>query len=138
QNDRERSIRLEMLTGLADERAEFFSLQQGVAAEQSANPPRGMQLIDHACEFENMADTAGLIAHLDLVIAVDTSVAHLAGAMGKPIWVLMALVPDWRWMLERADTPWYPTMRLFRQAKLNEWSELIAHLTYEFKRWLSR
>ena len=128
QNDQERSLRLDALGSFANDRIDFYSLQRGIAAVQAASPPNGMRLINLAGDFENMADTAGLLAHLDLLIAVDTSVAHLAGAMGKPVWVLMPLVPDWRWMLERSDTPWYPTMRLFRQTVLNDWTGPIERL----------
>jgi ADP-heptose:LPS heptosyltransferase len=75
--------------------------------------------------LNNFADTAALVQHLDLVISVDTAVAHLAGAMGKPVWVLLPFVPDWRWMLDRSQSPWYPTMRLFRQSQARQWSEPI-------------
>ena len=85
--------------------------------------------IDAACDFENMADTAAVIEQLDLVISVDTSVAHLAGALGKPVWVLLAYVPDWRWMLDRSDTPWYPQMRLFRQPRIGDWTTPLRLLT---------
>ena len=86
-----------------------------------------------AADFENMADTAAVIEHLDLVISVDTSVAHLAGAMGKPVWVLLAYVPDWRWMLDRPDTPWYPQMRLFRQPQIGDWATPLRLVTGELK-----
>jgi predicted O-linked N-acetylglucosamine transferase (SPINDLY family)/ADP-heptose:LPS heptosyltransferase/glycosyltransferase involved in cell wall biosynthesis len=75
--------------------------------------------------LQDFADTAAIIAQLDLVISVDTAVAHLAGAMGKPTWVLLPFSPDWRWMLEREDSPWYPTMRLFRQERIGDWTPLI-------------
>ena len=75
-------------------------------------------LRDHISDF---ADTAACVAALDLVIAVDTAVAHLAGAMGKPVWVLIPHVPDWRWMLARADSPWYPSARLLRQKTPGDW-----------------
>ena len=73
----------------------------------------------------DFADTAALIAQLDLVIGVDTSVVHLAGAMGKPTWLLLPMIPDWRWLMHREDSPWYPHMRLFRQKAYNAWPELI-------------
>lgn len=76
----------------------------------------------------DLADTAGLIEHLDLVISIDTSVAHLAGALGKPTWVLLPFSPDWRWMLERPDSPWYPTMRLFRQPRAGDWPAVLAEV----------
>jgi tetratricopeptide (TPR) repeat protein len=132
QNDRQRSLPLATLAPLADAGdIEFFSLQRGAAADQAEHPPANMRLSNYAAEFENMAATAALIEQLDLVISVDTSVAHLAGAMGKPVWVLLAYVPDWRWMLERAETPWYPTMRLFRQPSIGEWSEPISRVCGE-------
>jgi ADP-heptose:LPS heptosyltransferase len=87
-----------------------------------------MQLIDLRKDLKDFADTAALIANLDLIIAVDTAVVHLAGAMGKPVWVLVPFVPDWRWLLNRDDSPWYPTMRLFRQRKLGDWLGMIERV----------
>jgi tetratricopeptide (TPR) repeat protein len=134
QNDRQRSIPLNSFAPLAGAPGvEFFSLQRGAAAEQVASPPCGMKLIDLAGEIENMADTAALIEQLDLVISVDTSVAHLAGALGKAVWVLLAYVPDWRWMLDRADTPWYPSMRLFRQGRIGDWGTVIQGVAERLK-----
>ncbi len=99
----------------------FCSLQKGPAAAEAVDPPAGFRIVDWTAEMQDFADTAALIAHLDLVICSDTAVAHLAGAMGKPIWLLLSAVPDWRWFLDRDDSPWYPTMRLFRQVKLGDW-----------------
>jgi ADP-heptose:LPS heptosyltransferase len=79
-------------------------------------------------------DTAAVIHHLDLVITCDTSVAHLAGAMGKRVWVLLRYSPDWRWMLNRPDSPWYPTMRLFRQSRPGDWDMLFQQVAQELKR----
>ena len=76
----------------------------------------------------DFAQTAALVAQLDLVICVDTSMAHLAGAMGKPVWLLLPYAPDWRWMLEREDSPWYPTMRLFRQQRAGDWDGVLARV----------
>ena len=104
----------------------FFSLQMGEAAQESASPPPGMTLIDLTSSIADFADTAALISHLDLVITVDTAVAHLAGAMNKATWVLLPFVPDWRWMLERSDSPWYPSVKLFRQATAGEWELVCA------------
>jgi len=130
QNDRHRSIPLASLASLATVPGiDFFSLQRGPAAAQAIDPPPGMHLTNTAADFENMADTAAVIEQLDLVISVDTSVAHLAGALGKPVWVLLAYVPDWRWMLGRSDTPWYPQMRLFRQPKRGDWATAIDRIT---------
>jgi hypothetical protein len=78
--------------------------------------------------LENFSDTAALISNLDLVISVDTSVAHLAGALAKPVWVLLPFVPDWRWLLDRNDSPWYPTARLFRQDDARAWDNVIARV----------
>ncbi|HYH37817.1 MAG TPA: glycosyltransferase, partial [Azospirillum sp.] len=72
-------------------------------------------------DLHDFADTAAALEALDVLVTVDTAVAHLAGALGRPVWLLLPLVPDWRWMLERADSPWYPTMRLFRQDRRGDW-----------------
>jgi hypothetical protein len=94
----------------------FFSLQVGEAASQ-CEPP----VIDRTSELKDFADTAAFVSQLDLVIAVDTAVCHMAGALGKPVWVLLAFQPDWRWLLDRTDSPWYPSARLFRQREPNDW-----------------
>ena len=75
-----------------------------------------MRIVDYTGEINDFSDTAAFIENLDLVITVDTAVAHLSGALGKPVWTLLPAVPDWRWMLDREDSPWYPTMKLFRQS----------------------
>src|SRR5438445_9131482 len=77
-------------------------------------------------QLTDFADTAAIISMLDLVISVDTSVAHLAGAMARPVWILLPAVPDFRWLLDRANSPWYPTARLFRQPKLGDWESVLA------------
>lgn len=104
----------------------FYSLYKGERIEELA-PYR--QVVDLGSHFTDFADTAWSIAGLDLVITVDTSVAHLAGALGKPTWVLLPFVPDWRWLLEREDSPWYPTARLFRQQRLGEWAPVLERVT---------
>ena len=101
------------------------------AAGQATKLADNMNLINLGEQFENLADTAGVIANLDLIISVDTAVAHLAGAMGKPVWVLLPFVPDWRWFFDRNDSPWYPTMRLFRQEKRGDWVAVMRRLTKE-------
>jgi tetratricopeptide (TPR) repeat protein len=125
-DDRKRSISLAALAPLA-RAAEtvFYSLQVGAAAAQAAAPPPGMRLIDHTARIADFSDTAALATLLDLVITIDTSVAHLAGAMGLSTWVLVAHAPDWRYHLTRADNPWYPTMQLFRQARDGDWSDAV-------------
>ena len=87
-----------------------------------------LRLIDWTTDLRDFAETAALIDNLDLVITIDTSVAHLAGAMGKPVWVLLPFMPDWRWMLDRTDSAWYPTMRLFRQPKIADWDTPLQQL----------
>jgi tetratricopeptide (TPR) repeat protein len=124
--DRRRSVTLAALAPLARvPGVAFYSLQKGKPAAQAATPPAGMALVDLTPDIADFADTAALIACLDLVVTVDTSVAHLAGALGARTWVLVQREPDWRWHLEREDNPWYPTMRLFRQKREGEWAGAI-------------
>ncbi len=103
----------------------FYSLQKGIPQIEITNLGWQEKLVDLSDRLTDMAETAAAIAQLDLVITVDTSVAHLAGALGKPVWVLLAQVPDWRWLQERTDSPWYPTMRLFRQQQAGDWQGVI-------------
>ena len=131
-NDRNRSIPLAKLSPLAQEGVEFFSLQMGPGAIQT-----GMRLTDLTSRIHDFADTAALIAELDLVISVDTAVAHLAGATGKPVWVLLPEPADWRWLLKREDSPWYPTMRLFRQSWPGDWDEPIERMSRELTKFKS-
>jgi Tfp pilus assembly protein PilF len=105
----------------------FFSLQKGEASVQK--PPAGVDWVDFTSELKTFSDTAALVENLDLIISVDTSVAHLAGALAKPVWVLIPTQSDFRWLLHRADSPWYPTMRLFRQNYGDDWSKPIAAMT---------
>jgi tetratricopeptide (TPR) repeat protein/glycosyltransferase involved in cell wall biosynthesis len=123
-NNRFRSCRLDQFQPLFDlENVSFYSLQKGdAAAELTPDYP----VADVGSGLQDFADTACAIAQLDLVITVDTAVAHLAGALGKPVWVLLAFAPDWRWMLDRTDSPWYPTLRLFRQPKPGDWATVIT------------
>ena len=125
-DDQSRSMALAQFAPLAPvPGVRFFSLQKGPTASQTQNPPLAMDLIDWTDELNDFADTAALIANLDLVISVDTAVAHLAGAMAKPVWTLLPFVPDWRWLRQRHDTPWYPTMRLFRQPSIGDWHAVM-------------
>ena len=124
--DKRRSMRLrEMMPLLAVPGCSFVSLQLGPPARQMRNLQHGMVLHDVSGRITDWADTADLIAGLDLVIAVDTAVAHLAGALGKPVWMLNRFDSCWRWFTGRDDTPWYPTMRQFRQAKPGDWASVI-------------
>jgi tetratricopeptide (TPR) repeat protein len=107
----------------------LYSLQKGEAAREAKNPPQGMRLIDYTDEINEFLDTAAFIKNLDLVISIDTAVAHLAGALGKTVWTLLPFSPDWRWMLNREDSPWYPTMRLFRQSSPGDWETVIEKVS---------
>lgn len=128
--DAARSIALEKLSVIFDvPGVEFFNLQKG--ADLSA--ARGA-LVDHMEEAVDFAHTAALIEQLDLVISVDTSIAHLAGALAKPVWLLNRVATDWRWLLEREDSPWYPTMRIYRQSGLGEWGDVLERVRADLLR----
>jgi ADP-heptose:LPS heptosyltransferase len=130
--DRWRSIPFPQIAPLTNlEGTTFYSLQIGEAAEQLKQLEPPAQMIDLQDEQEDFADTAAIVANLDLVISVDTSVAHLAGAMGKPVWILLHNAPDWRWLLQREDSPWYPTARLFRQSTHGNWQDVLASVERE-------
>jgi Flp pilus assembly protein TadD len=125
--DRRRSVSFEVLRPLFRHRAAFVSLQLGPAAAQWAPPP-GAETLDPTAGLTDFAETAALVASLDLVITVDTSVAHVAGAVGTPVWVMSRFASCWRWLMRREDSPWYPSLRLFRQARPGDWSELVARV----------
>jgi Flp pilus assembly protein TadD len=112
----------------------LVSLQKGEAAAQATTPPEGMTLHDWTGELNDFADTADLIEALDLVITVDTAVAHLAGALGKPVWVLNRYDQCWRWLRDRDDSPWYPTARLFRQRTAGDWPGVIRDVAEALRR----
>ncbi len=127
--DRRRSIPLARLARLGDvPRVSLVSLQKGAAATQAREPPAGLTIHDWTDELTDFADTAALVAGLDLVISVDTAVAHLAGALGKPVWVLNRADACWRWLRDRSDSPWYPTVRLFRQPTHGDWDPVITEV----------
>jgi len=124
-----RSCRLTDLAPLADiDNILFFSLQMGAESEQVGTSPSGMRLIDLTKQIHDFADTAALINQLDLVISIDTAVAHLAGALGKPVYLMLPFAPDWRWLLGCNDSPWYPSMRIFRQKKAGEWEGVTKQI----------
>jgi Flp pilus assembly protein TadD len=127
-NDRNRSIPLARFSGLSKVPGAWFcSLQKGKAGEQMSALP-DWKLTDWTRELRDFADTAALISNLDLIISVDTAMAHLAGAMGKRVWVLLPYAPDWRWLMQGDQTPWYPTMRLFRQPIAGDWDTPFAQM----------
>jgi Tfp pilus assembly protein PilF len=121
-NDRNRSIPAGLLAPLTQNPAGWVSLQQGATPAELAalGPIRSL-----GDSFADLQDAAEAIAALDLVITVDTALAHLAGALGKPVWILLPLAPDWRWLTERSDSPWYPSARLFRQTRAGDWAAVI-------------
>ena len=121
-NDRNRSIPLARFARLIEGDADFVGLQTDV---RPADEPALRDILMPDAEERDFADTAALIALMDVVVTVDTSVAHLAGALGKPVWILLPHDPDWRWMLGRADSPWYPTARLFRQSRVGDWDGVL-------------
>ena len=106
----------------------FVSLQKGQAAVQVGTYSRSLHLFDRTSDLKDFDDTAALISNLDLVIAVDTAVAHLAAAMGKPTWILLPYSNDWRWLLDRDDSPWYPSVRLFRQERNGDWTPVMKQI----------
>lgn len=126
-NDQFRSMPLSALAPLAKvTKTAWYSLQKGPARDQLLAGTSPLKLIDLTDHIDNFADTAALIEQLDLVITVDTAVAHIAGALGKPVWVLLPANWDWRWMLDRDDSAWYPTARLFKQTTLGDWTQPVA------------
>jgi hypothetical protein len=133
--DRHRSMPARLLAPLVTNPGmRFFSLQVGPAAGQFADLPAGA-VVDLAPEIGPFSEMAAAIAALDLVITVDTAVAHLAGALAVPTWVALASVPDWRWQMGRDDSPWYPTFRLFRQPKPGDWESVIQAMAANLNPW---
>lgn len=125
-NNRFRTLPPEVLTPLFGiKTAHYYSLQIDGSVQQLAQQP----VVDLAPQISDMADTAALIEQMDLVVAVDTSVAHLAATLGKPVWMLLPANADWRWLVEGERSPWYPSLRLFRQSRLGDWQEPMARLT---------
>ncbi len=134
-NDRNRSIAFERLAPLFGKSgASFISVQRDVRAEDAAALAAESRVTHVGGELDDFADTAAVLALCDLVITVDTAAAHLAGAMGRPVWVLVPFAPDWRWTLQGETTPWYPTARLFRQTALEDWDGVIARVGAELAR----
>lgn len=132
--DRRRSMRFADLAPLLSVPASFVSLQLGDAAGQWA-PPAGTRSLDPGAALHDFAETAALIQELDLVIAVDTAVAHVAGAVGTPVWVMSRFSSCWRWLTRRDDSPWYPNLTLFRQVRPGDWAELVARIAAALEHW---
>lgn len=128
-NDRRRSCPLERLAPLLTlAGVSWFGLQKGERARQVSALAPELHFVNFGDDLNDFGDTAAVMANLDLVVTVDTAAAHLAGAMGRPVWVLLPPVPDWRWQLEREDSPWYPTMRLFRRRPGEGWGPVAARV----------
>jgi tetratricopeptide (TPR) repeat protein len=127
-NDHNRSIALHALLPLLDAKATFVSLQKDVRPDDAEVLKERSDILQFGAAIKDFADTAALVSRLDLVISVDTGVAHLAGALARPVWVLLPFIPDWRWLLDRNDSPWYPTARLFRQDDRREWDGVIQRV----------
>ena len=128
-NDRNRSCPLHHFEALARrDDVTLYSLQVGPGAADLEDRATDAPIHDLATRLDDFADTAAVVSQLDLVITVDTAVAHLAGAMAWPVWTLLPFAPDWRWMLDRDDSPWYPTMRLFRQSRPRDWYDVFDRI----------
>ena len=135
QRDRRRSVGLLTFEPLARvPGVRLVSLQKGPGSEQLRDIEDRLSVLDVADRLGDFADTAALLSNLDLVITVDTAVAHLAGALGIPVWVVLPLDPDWRWLLDRQDSPWYPSMRLFRQTAWGDWTGVFERVTEALRR----
>jgi tetratricopeptide (TPR) repeat protein len=132
-NDRDRSIELPQFLSVVHGNADWFSLQKELRDGDAAILARDGRIAFFGGELADFSDTAALLASMDLVITVDTAVAHLAGAMGKPVWVLLPHVPDWRWLLGRSDSPWYPSARLFRQQRIGDWTGVLEEVRRELR-----
>ncbi|SCA55987.1 TPR repeat-containing protein [Candidatus Terasakiella magnetica] len=138
-NDRRRSVELKHFLPLAGYKGvTVFSLQKGERAKELETTGAHCLFVDAAKELKDFADTASLIHSLDLIITIDTSVAHLAGALGKECWLMLPFTPDWRWMNEREDSPWYPHMRIFRQKKPTDWEGTFKRLYHALDEKLAR
>lgn len=127
-NDANRSLSFGQLAPLADAGVTFVSVQKGDRAVDAQKTPKGMKLLNLSDEIDDFEDTAAILQVLDLLISVDSSPVHLAGALGCPAWVMLPFVPDWRWLLNRDDTPWYPSVRLFRQPSIGDWQSVMIHI----------
>jgi hypothetical protein len=134
-NDAKRSMSLPLLAPLASTGATFLSIQKGPTEGLASAPPGGMNLVNLSPEIRDFEDTAAILTVADLLISVDSSPVHLAGALGRPAWVMLPFMPDWRWLLQREDTPWYPSHRLFRQASPGDWAGVVQRMAEALGRW---
>jgi ADP-heptose:LPS heptosyltransferase len=119
------------------EGARIYSIQLGAGREQLAAAAKDWPIVDMGDRLGDFHNTAAIVRNLDLVITCDSAPAHLAGALGVPVWVALAFAPDWRWMIDRDDCPWYPTMRLFRQPRPKDWGAVFAQIAQELRKRLA-
>jgi hypothetical protein len=135
-NDRARSVPLSSLAPLtARTDVEWHVVQRDIRAMDRATLDDIDPIADHSADLTDFAETAALVSQMDLVITVDTAIAHLTGALGKPGWLMLSYAPDWRWMTGRSDSPWYPTLRLFRQSKLGDWASVVQDIARQLEQW---
>jgi hypothetical protein len=130
-NDRNRSLPLRLLAGILGADATFVSLQRDPRPEDVAFLRQRSDIVDFTADLADFRETAALACCLDLVISVDTSVAHVSAALGRPSWILLPYVPDYRWLLDRDDSPWYPSARLFRQDETRDYQNVLARVRAE-------
>jgi hypothetical protein len=133
--DHDRSILLKnILPATSVDGATFFGLQKDLRDGDQAMLKANPQIVHLGGEIKDFRDTAAIMSSLDLIISSDTSIVHLAGALGKPVWVLLPANPDWRWLLGRDDSPWYPTARLFRQTSDGDWRSVVDQVRAELRK----
>jgi hypothetical protein len=133
--DRYRSLSVQYFARLADlPKVRLYSLQFGAGREQLAKLTTSSAIVDFGERLGDFNSTAALIRNLDLVITCDSVPAHLAGGLGTPVWVALPRVADWRWLLDRGDSPWYPTMRLYRQRRRGDWAEVFARIASDLSK----
>ena len=135
-NDANRSLALSALVPvLATEGATFYSFQVGARSADLTQLPPELQtkVVDLSADLHDFGDTAAALQHLDVLVCVDTSICHVAGALGLPVWLLVPWMPDWRWLLEREDSPWYPSVRILRQPRYRDWDSVVSTLAKDLK-----
>jgi tetratricopeptide (TPR) repeat protein len=133
-NDRNRSCPVESLKPLLMlSNVQYVLVQRLEKIDLTMNQLFGSRIVDYSSEMADFSDATALMVNMDVIITVDTAAAHLAGALGLPVWLMLPFAPDWRWMLDRDDSPWYPTMRLFRQGNIGDWDGVIARVVEELR-----
>jgi hypothetical protein len=130
-NDHNRSILLRDILPFLPNQCQYVSLQKEVREVDKITLDSNLHILNFAGYLNDFLDTATLIDNLDLVISVDTSVAHLSAALGKDTWVILPHVPDWRWLLDREDSPWYPSMKLYRQTSIGNWNSVLDRVRFD-------